>query len=182
MDITLPSIDYKKSTHLLLKEKTPLFVAGVGMFFLVAAPFIKMYATRTNTQLHESKSIRVENVKIYTVQAGDDLWKIAEKVYGSGYNAYDIAKANKLTEPFTLSENQMLVIPSIAAKTPTQGEVTEKAASIQKINEYIVQPGDFLWQIAEKVYGDGNQMGKLIEANNIPYPYNVEEGQKLIVP
>lgn len=182
MDITLPSIDYKKSVHLLLKEKTPLFVAGVGMFLLITSPLVKMYAMRTNNQIQQPKTIRVENIKIYTVQPGDDLWKIAEKVYGSGYNAYDIAKANKLSEPFTLSENQILVIPSIAAKAPTQGEVTEKAASTQKISEYVVQPGDFLWQIAEKVYGDGNQMSKIIEANNIPYPFNVEEGQRLIIP
>jgi len=121
-------------------------------------------------------------MRTYTVKLNDDLWTIAEKMYGSGYNALDIAQANKLSEPYTLIENQILIIPSIAPKKSTQGEITKQAAQTQRITEYMVLPGEYLWQIAEKIYGDGNQMGKLIDANNIPYPYNVEEGQKLLVP
>ena len=71
--------------------------------------------------------------------------------------------------------------PSLDGRVMNQ-IITEQAAQTKRITEYTVLPGDYLWQIAEKIYGDGNQMNKLIDANNIPYPYNVEEGQKLIVP
>jgi len=137
---------------------------------------------RKQVQVKNTRSLKVESVKTYTVKFNDDLWGIAEKMYGSGLNALDIAAANHLSEPYTLTENQILIIPSVASKKPTQGDITEQAAQTQRATEYIVLPGEYLWQIAEKVYGDGNQMSKLIDANRIPYPYNVEEGQKLLVP
>ena len=59
----------------------------------------------------------------YIVKDGDHLWKIAEEVFGSGYNAYDIAKANNLEEPYYLATGQVLVIPSVEPKTPTVGDI-----------------------------------------------------------
>jgi nucleoid-associated protein YgaU len=176
-------IDYQNALFLLMKEKFPSFLLGLLItsyfsFFMINKIGIKKEVAKT----HETKKMQVDTVKTYTVKLNDDLWAIAEKMYGSGFNAEDIAKANNLSEPYTLTENQILIIPSIAPKKPTQGEITEQAAQTKKITAYIVLPGDYLWQIAEKIYGDGNQMSKLIEANRIPYPYNVEEGQKLIVP
>lgn len=183
MKKSLPDTDYKNAVHQLLKEKAPFFIAGFTIFLMVTTPFIPLFANQHVDQQKQEKTLPVDNsVEIYTVKPGDDLWKIAEKVYGSGYNAFDIAQANKLQEPFVLTENQILIIPRVGSKAPTQGEVTDKAASTKKISSYVVQPGDYLWLIAENVYGDGNQMSKLIEANNIPYPYEVTEGQKLIVP
>ena len=177
------AIDYRNAVFLSLKEKFPSFILGLFIisfvsFFTIQKVGIKVDSAKTI----EQKDISIGTVNTYTVRIGDDLWAIAEKIYGSGFNALDIAKANKLSEPYTLIENQILIIPSIAAKKPTQGTITEKAAQTKRVSEYVVLPGDYLWQIAEKVYGDGNQMSKLIEWNNIPYPYNVEEGQKLLVP
>lgn len=177
------TIDYRNAVLLALKEKFPSFILG---FFIVSSMtffFMQKVSVKVNSARKvEQKNISIGKVDTYTVKVGDDLWAIAEKVYGSGYNALDIAKANKLSEPYTLNENQILIIPDIAAKKPTIGDITEKAAQTKRVTEYVVLPGDYLWQIAEKVYGDGNQMSKLIESNNIPYPYNVEEGQKLLVP
>ena len=175
--------DYQSAVLLLIKQKYPLFLLGLfvtSYSTIFALDKIDIY--RNNVVVSEAKSIQVEKVKTYTVKSNDDLWGIAEKIYGSGFNGADIAKANNLIEPFTLVENQILIIPSIAPKKATTGDITEKAAQTQRITEYVVLPGDYLWQIAEKIYGDGNQMSKLIDANRIPYPYNVEEGQKLLVP
>lgn len=178
-----PTVDYKQAVFLLLKEKTPYFLAGVALFFMVTAPFIPIIVNQQFTTSEPTRTLPVDtSVKIYTVKTGDDLWKIAEQMYGSGYNAFDIAKANKLQEPYVLTENQILIIPKIASKESTQGDLTPKAVSTKKISSYVVKPGDYLWLIAEKVYGDGNQMSKLIESNNLPFPYDVTEGQKLIVP
>jgi len=180
------STDYQHAILILIKEKLPSFIVGCLVVSLLSYSLIMKLGIKIETakihDLKKPKQIDVADVKIYTVKVGDDLWGIAEKMYGSGFNAEDIAKANKLVEPYTLTENQILVIPPIKSKKPTVGDITENAAQTKKVTEYIVLPGEYLWQIAEKVYGDGNQMSKLIDANRIPYPYNVEEGQKLLVP
>ena len=175
--------DYRNAVLILMKERLPslllgLFITGYLSYFALGKIGIK----KETAKAPEKKNMQFSSVKTYTVQLDDDLWRIAEKMYGSGFNSIDIAQANKLSEPYTLIENQILIIPNITPKKPTQGEITQEAAQTQKISEYVVLAGDYLWQIAEKVYGDGNQMNKLIDANRIPYPYNVEEGQKLLVP
>jgi nucleoid-associated protein YgaU len=177
------TIDYRSAILVSLREQFPSFLLGVGLVLFFSFFAIRKFGIKIDTaKTSESKSISIGAVKTYTVKNGDDLWSIAEQMYGSGFNAADIAEANKLSEPYTLVENQILIIPSIASRKPTQGEITDKAAQTVRITEYVVLPGEYLWQIAEKIYGDGNQMSKLIESNNIPYPYNVEEGQKLLVP
>lgn len=176
-------IDYQYAVLSVLREKFPSLLLGVAIVAFLSYTTIQRIGIKVDTaKTPEQKSIAVDSVNTYTVKSGDDLWGIAERLFGSGFNAEDIARANKLSEPYTLIENQILIIPSIASKKPTQGDITEKAAQTTRVTEYVVQPGDFLWEIAEKIYGDGNQMSKLIEKNNIPYPYNVEEGQKLLVP
>lgn len=47
----------------------------------------------------------------YTVEHGDSLWKISEKVYGTGYKWREIAKANKLTHPSLIHAGNVLSIP-----------------------------------------------------------------------
>ena len=177
------TVDYQQMTYLLVKEKFPLFVFGFAMILIVALSAIRTIPfTHVRTQKSTVKKLPVAPFKIYRVQEGDDLWSIAEKIYGSGFNAMDIATLNHLDEPYVLTKDQMLLLPSVAPKAPTQGEITSTAAQTQHVSEYVVQEGDYLWQIAEKLYGDGNQMQKLIDANRIPYPYNVEAGQTLQVP
>jgi len=164
--------DYQNMFLLLVKEKLPAFLLGVWtatvvIFFLFQKPIINSFFPKTS--LTNSKKIGfVDQVKTYTVKQGDDLWSISERFYGSGFNAYDIAQVNKLNEPYVLAESQVLIIPSIESKKPTQGEITPNAASTKRITEYVVGQGEFLWQIAEKMYGDGNQMSKIIDGNNLP--------------
>jgi len=180
---TPQNLDYQIELLTLIKSKFPSFLLGLCIstylsVFILGKIGIGSQMAKTKVD----KTFPLGAIKTYTVLPNDDLWGIAQKMYGSGFNAEDIAAANNLVEPYTLIENQILIIPSIASKQPTKGDITQTAASTKKIKEYTVLPGDYLWQIAEKVYGDGNQMSKLIEGNNIPYPYNVEEGQKLLIP
>ena len=56
--------------------------------------------------------------RTYTVQAGDTLWAIAEKMYGSGGKYMKIFEANKslLENPDKIFPGQELVIPDLDAQ------------------------------------------------------------------
>ncbi len=122
--------------------------------------------------------------KKYTVKEGDSLWIIAEQAYGSGFNAYDIAEANKLEDPDTVEVGMVLVIPDVTVKQATLGEavgVMTETITIQG-SEYVVKDGDSLWSIAQGAYGDGNAWSRIAQSNNLVNPDIISTGQKLTLP
>jgi len=180
-------INYQAYTLLLLRQKLPYFLYGLIVicfisFFIFKRFIISNHPLKKQDVVQQKKN----KVNVYVVKEGEDLWQIAEKNYGSGYNAFDIAKANNLKEPYVLQKGQSLLIPSVAKRFPTQGDISDTASSTTQVtlkgSMYVVQEGDYLFQIAEKAYGDGNMMQRIIDANNIPPPYNIEVGQKLNIP
>lgn len=122
--------------------------------------------------------------KLYVVEEGDDLWHIAEATYGSGYNAYDIAVTNKLANANLIEPGQKLIMPSLAPKEPTTGEIAPAQTGKVTITgaQYTVQSGDYLWQIAEKAYGDGYAWPRIAKANNLLDPNVIHEGNVLVIP
>jgi LysM repeat protein len=105
---------------------------------------------------------------VHTVAAGDTLWKIAGK-YGTTVGA--IVKANNLDPKKHLVVGQKLVIPAPAA--PGGGGSGGRPA------EYVVQPGDSLWKIAQKY---GTTVDALVKANNLDPNKYLAVGQKLVIP
>lgn len=63
----------------------------------------------TNKISTEEKITNRENS--YTVANGERLWDIAMKFYGDGYDWVKIAKANNLSNPNTIHQGNILVIP-----------------------------------------------------------------------
>jgi nucleoid-associated protein YgaU len=53
----------------------------------------------------------------HVVVAGENLWSIATKYFGSGYNWVDIATENKLSAPYALEKGQELNVPQVAVKS-----------------------------------------------------------------
>ncbi len=51
-----------------------------------------------------------------------------------------------------------------------------------KEDKYTVREGDYLWQIAEAAYGDGMMMYRIMKANNITNPDQIEVGMTLKLP
>ncbi|MBF6386096.1 LysM peptidoglycan-binding domain-containing protein [Nocardia farcinica] len=47
---------------------------------------------------------------------------------------------------------------------------------------YTVEPGDTLWAIAERFYGDGNRYQEIADASGIPNPDAINPGQVLTIP
>jgi nucleoid-associated protein YgaU len=62
----------------------------------------------TNEAASTDSSIKDTN---YTVDRGDNLWKIAVRAYGNGYKWVDIAKANNLKNPNLIHKGNVFIIP-----------------------------------------------------------------------
>lgn len=55
--------------------------------------------------------------KLYTVQKGDTLWSISEKVYNDGFKWKEIAQANNISNPSQISEGMELKLDSDATNS-----------------------------------------------------------------
>ena len=70
------------------------------------------------------------------------------------------------------------------AKAKIRARAAKKKAEDAKKQYYVVQAGDTLGRIAQKLYGDGSRWKEIAEANKeqLPNPDLVEVGQKLLIP
>lgn len=140
----------------------------------------------TSQQEEQPTVKRGEGPVTYTVTAGEDLWSIAEKQYGSGYNWVDIADANNLSNPNVIEVGQELTIPDVEPKTQTVTETlgpteTQQGNAIAGAT-YTVVKGDNLWNIAVRAYGDGYKWVDIANANSLVNPGIIHSGNVLTIP
>lgn len=159
----------------------------------------KVTPTTSVTPTHNSIQ-QNQNQRTYVVQKNDDLWSIAVKEYGSGYNWISIAHANNLANPGMIFSGDALVIPSVtpiiaqsnhgasqsatsslAASSPT---VTISPTPIVTITgtTHTVKKGDTLWSIAVQTYGNGYKWVYIAKANNLANPGLIHAGNVLQIP
>lgn len=124
---------------------------------------------------------------IYVVERNDSLWKIAVKFYGQGDRWRTIYNDNKavIKNPGRLYAGQQLLIRLPSATTAVQETAATSAAQAATTeNTYIVQKGDMLWSIADRVYGDGKLWTVIYAANkdSIKNPERIRAGQVLDIP
>ncbi len=195
--IKIQNIDYQKLLVLTLREKYFNLILGLVASFVISTLTYKLLLKNIKVNLAfkmpvfklgqktiEKKPVAKKSVRTYIVAEGDDLWNIAEKFYGSGFNAYDISIANKMTDSSNLEVGIKLVIPQVTPRQPTVGEIsTISSAQVTYVeNKYIVQPGDSLSIIAQRVYGDIFAWPSIMNANNLLSPDSIEAGMVLIIP
>lgn len=99
----------------------------------------------------------------YTVQKGDSLWSIANKL---GVSVDELKRVNNLTSN-TLQIGQVLKVPNTTPTPPPSGSTT-----------YTVQKGDSLWLIAEKFNTTVDELKRL---NNLT-SNTLQIGQVLNLP
>lgn len=144
----------------------------------------------TAPEKQQMKQPQPTQQKIYTVESGEGLWQIAEKVYHNGYQWVVIARANNLQNPELIFKGDKLIIPTITAiPTPqiAQKPTLSPPAPAQqpesiKSKTYTVQKGDDLWNIAVRAYGDGYRWVDIARANNLANPGLIFSGNVLQLP
>jgi len=133
------------------------------------------------------------------VEAGEDLWKISEKYYGSGDNWQKIAEANNITDPDQIVVGQTLTIPdleeAIAQISPTitttlspvptsliTPSLTPTPQPALAQTTHTVQKGESLWAIAEKYYKSGYNWVDIAKENKLENPGFITDGQQITIP
>ena len=195
--IKIQNIDYQKLLVLTLREKYFNLILGLVASFVISTLTYKLLLKNIKVNLAfkmpvfklgqktiEKKPVAKKSVRTYIVAEGDDLWNIAEKFYGSGFNAYDISIANKMTDSSNLEVGIIVVIAEVTPRLASVGEIsTISSAQVTYVeNKYIVQPGDSLSIIAQRVYGDIFAWPSIMNANNLLSPDSIEAGMVLIIP
>lgn len=185
------SLGYKNLILSVLKEKSSSLLIG-ALVIIIAIVFGWLFLTNqtkpTPSKLTNQTTPKLdESVKpngTYLVKEGDNLWKIAESTYGSGYNFIDIAKANNIVNPDFILIGQSLRFPVVVARIPTKGDIisTSTAQVTFKGSSYSVKTGDYLWKIALEAYGDGYGWTRIANANNLNNPDLIYPNSKLTIP
>ena len=131
-----------------------------------------------------------EAPQFYRVVAGDTLYGIAEKTFGSGKGPQwrRIAEANPaLSDPSRLPLGMRIVIPRLQMPQRPAPDVAEEATTIADSGttsprDYVVKPGDTLGEISMAVYGTSRKWRMIREANDNLDPRALRPGLKLVIP
>jgi nucleoid-associated protein YgaU len=146
-----------------LQESYPSLILGAIVIIilgLLVANFLNrndLNNERLEEQSQVQEAMQAENE--YEVQAGDSLSKISEKFYGSFDYWPTLAQINNIANPNVL-------YAGITITVPDKGSIEEEKV-LASSNVYEVQAGDTLFEISEKVYGDGSRWTEIFAANNL---------------
>jgi len=170
-----------------LNESNISMILGALVIVVVGVLVINYFKGREKgttlpTGITSEEQGKISLPRTHTVVKGENLWKIAETYYESGYNWVDIAKENKLTNSGKIEVGQVLTIPNVKQKTATVAEtkIVSPEASINT-STYTVIKGDNLWTIAVKAYGDGYKWVEIAKENKLANPNLIHAGNVLIL-
>ena len=109
------------------------------------------------------------SASMYTVKAGDTLWDIAQTQLGNGSRYKEITALNGLTNNI-IQPGQILKLP-----------VGNDSDGSGFTSTYTVKTGDTLWDIAQKLLGNGTRYKELVSLNNL-HSNIIYPGQVLKIP
>jgi|GEM_PF-4155620 len=140
----------------------------VGLVVCLASLSLMVFLTAKHILgiRYQKISQEAQGAKKSSSKKGDDLWKIFPN------NPYS---------------NQTPMFPTVPAKPAAEGDIIENEPNqtsrvIITGNKYVVKEGDYLWSIAQAAYGDGMMMYRIMQANNLTDPNQIEVGTTLKLP
>jgi nucleoid-associated protein YgaU len=164
-----------------LNESTISMVLGALVIVIVGILVVNYFRDKRVGKISDiATQNQATETKTHKVAKGENLWVIAEKYYGSGYNWVDIAEENNLKDASVISADQELVIPNAEPKQLTVKEV--KTAEPITGATYEVVEGDNLWAVAVRAYGDGYKWTEIAQENNLANPNLIHPGNILVLP
>ncbi|MGW4768959.1 LysM peptidoglycan-binding domain-containing protein [Nocardia sp. NPDC004278] len=120
------------------------------------------WSTETNGSEPDRLTVQADRNVVLYGRDGSALW------------ASDTQTDNPLPAP------EEPVVEAVAEEvTPPAEEVPPPPPAAQT---YTVAPGDTLWAIAERFYGDGNRYQEIADASGIDNPDLINPGQVLTIP
>ena len=162
-----------------------VIIAAILVFSFIKGRNFNLNGSTDSTSTSQAEQADKTLPKTYQVKEGDDLWNISEKIYGSGYNWVDLASANKLENPEILYVGTKLTVPDVKPKiTKNTDDSVDTVQDTKSItgSTYTVQPGDYLWTIAIRTYGDGYKWVEIARANKLVNPNIIHSGNVLKLP
>lgn len=123
-------------------------ILGLAVVFVIGAMIVNVIRNRNNpvtTTPEEQKEDQLAATisAMYTVEAGDTLWSIAEKHYNDGFKYTEIEKANNMNQDSNLEKGMQLIIPKIegvVAVSPTMTGAPTSVPSSTTAPTSTVQP------------------------------------------
>jgi nucleoid-associated protein YgaU len=141
----------------------------------------KQSGQSAETKSEESKTQEeISFPATHTIAEGENLWQIAEKYYGSGYNWVTLATENNIQNPDYITAGQTINIPKAQAIRPEGENLLATATAPEK--NYSVIEGDNLWDISIREYGDGYAWPKIAKYNSLTNPDRIDPGTILKLP
>lgn len=58
----------------------------------------------------------------------------------------------------------------------------DNRAPLERPKTYYIKGADELWSLAKRIYGDGREYNRILAANGVRSPYDLRNGQKIILP
>lgn len=157
--------------------------------FRAARPDFSSAASPRETSAPRPAAVNTTGKRTYTIQPGDNFWKIAQTHYGNGTHAAAIVAANPAINPDRLQVGVTITLPelSTSAASPAirrTASSSSPAPAPAGASYVTVQEGDTLSKIAARTLGSATQWQRIAEANKteLPNPDRLKVGQRLRIP